>query len=244
MTSTVRKFKIQDSVTASFKKGDDDDEAQKFAEAIRESWREQATAFNRSVLLMLGLVALFVLSVNGTQFTFLGVTLKDTKWLQISIPTLVAYQYLDAVITACRWGYYETAHRTVVAIINPTLVDTGLDSLMGPRSLSVAGAGVIPEKLRKSLPYGRVTELALALMGLVAMGLVPVGFQIVAYYQLISRYKSQGNILPWIILGLGLTSILMLCSLFIWVTSYGWEHLKGIHQDFKSIIHQGDGSDS
>ena len=235
MKSKVQDSVIQNSVIVSFKEPVDKDEAQRFAEAIRESWREQATAFNRSVLLMLGLVALFALLIGGKpgQVVVFGVTLKDVTWLLLSIPPLVAYLYLDNVITACRWGYYENAHRSVMKVMNPELVATGLDSLMGPRSLSAAGAGVIPEKLRISLSYGSVTEFALALMGVVAMGLVPLGFQVVAYYLLFLNYGKNGVL--WISLSLGLTSILWVCSFFIWVTSYGLDHLQSIPKDFKRI---------
>jgi len=226
---------IQNSVTASFKEPVDKDEAQKFAEAIRESWHEQATAFNRSVLLMLGLVALFALLIVGKpgQVVVFGVTIKDVRWLLLSIPPLVAYLYLDNVITACRWGYYETAHKSVMEVVNPELVATGLYSLVGPRSLSAAGAGVIPEKLRTSLSYGSVTEFALAFMGVVAMGLVPFTFQVLAYYQLFLKYGKNGVL--WIYLSLGLTSILWACSFFIWVTSYGLDHLQSMPKDFKRI---------
>ena len=199
------------------------------------SWREQAAAFNRTVLLMLGLVALFSLLIVGKagQVVVFGITVKDPRWLLISVPPLVAYLYLDAVITACRWGYCATAHESVMEVVNPELVATGVYSLMGPRGLSAAGAGVIPENLRSSLSYGRVTEFALALMGVVAMGFVPLAFQLVAYFELYHKYGKSGAL--WISLSLGLTIILMACSCSIWVTSYGLNHLRGIPRDFKGI---------
>jgi hypothetical protein len=215
--------KIQESVMASFER-DDHDEMQKFAETIRESWREQATAFNRSVLLMLSLVAVFALLTGPEQkqATLLGITLANTWLLQILMPLLVAYLYLDAVITSRRGDYYADIHYWVMRKLNPKLAETGLESFMGPRFLSVVEAGTIP-KLWKVLPYGPGTEIALSLMGLFAMGAVPAAFLGFAYYWLVGRYEDKP--LTWV--SLGLSIILWACAFLLWF-HYGknkWESI-------------------
>jgi len=215
--------KIQESVMASFERGSQD-EMQKFADVIRVSWREQATAFNRSVLLMLTFVAAFVL-LTGTelkQFAFLGFTFANTSLLQILIPPLVAYLYLDAVITTCRGDYYAEIHYLVMEKLNPKLAETGLDSFMGPRFLSVAGAGTIP-KLWRALPYGPGTEIALSLMGLFAMGIAPTAFLCLAYYWLAGKYHD--NPLTWV--SLGLSIILWTWAVWLWF-HYGREHWQSV----------------
>lgn len=215
---------IRDSVMTSFKLPEDQDEMQNFAEAIRVSWREQATAHNRSVFLMLAFIALFAL-LAGTrlqQFTLLGFAFANTSLLQILIPPLVAYLYLDAVVTSCRWEYYENVHRSVMEKINPELFKTGLDRFMGPRSSSVSGAGAFPE-LWKTLPYGPETEITLAFMGLFAMGAVPFVFQVLAYIRLINNYGH--NPLTWITLALSI--ILMTRSISLWA-HYGKQHAQSI----------------
>jgi hypothetical protein len=215
---------IRDSVMKSFKLPEDKDEMQNFAEAVRVSWREQATAHNRSVFLMLAFVALFALltATQQTQFAFLGFTFANTSLIQILIPPLVAYLYLDAVVTSCRWEYYENVHRSVMEKINPELFKTGLDRFMGPRSSSVSGAGVIPE-LWRTVPYGPETEMALAFMGLFALGAVPLAFQVLAYIRLIDKYGY--NPLTWV--SLALSTILMARSISLWA-HYGKQHAQSI----------------
>jgi hypothetical protein len=224
MKTRIPNTKIPESVMTSFKLPEDKDEMQSFAEAIRISWREQATAFNRSVLFMLAFVAVFVL-LTGTQlkqFAIFGFAFANTSLLQILIPPLVAYLHLDAVITSCRWDYYADVHHSVMGKLNPKLTNTGLDRFMSPRSSSVAGAGTIPELWTK-LPYGPRTEIALAFMGLFAMGAVPLTFQVFAYYRLIGKYGHDP--LTWI--SLGLSIILMTCSFSLWY-HYGKQHTQSI----------------
>jgi hypothetical protein len=215
--------KILDSVMASFER-DGQDEMQKFADAIRESWREQATAFNRSVPLMLSLAAVFALltGVEQKQVGFLGLTVENTWLLQILIPPLVAYLYLDAVITARRGDYYAEIHYWVMRKLNPKLAETGLERFMGPRFLSVAGAGTVP-KLWKALPYGPGTEIALSLMGLFAMGAVPAAFLGFAYYWLVGKYGDKP--LTWV--SLGLSIILWACAFLLWF-HYGKDKWQSI----------------
>ena len=220
--------KIQESVIASFER-DDQDGMQKFVEAIRVSWREQAMAFNRSVLLMLSLVAVFALLTGAElkQVALLGITVGNTSLLQILIPPLVVYLYLDAVITTCRGDYYADIHDQVMEKLNPKLAETGLDRFMGPRFLSVAGAGTIP-KLWEALPYGPDTEIALSLMGLFAMGVVPAAFLGLAYYWLVGRYEDKP--LTWV--SLGLSIILWTCAIWLWF-HYGRDHWKSIWSWFR-----------
>jgi hypothetical protein len=215
---------IRDSVMKSFKLPEDKDAMQNFAEAIRVSMREQATAHNRSVFLMLAFVALFALltATKQTQFAFLGFTFANTSLLQILIPPLVAYLYLDAVVTSCRWQYYENVHRSVMEKINPELFKTGLDRFMGPRSSSVSGAGAIPE-LWRTIPYGPGTEMALAFMGLFAMGVLPAAFLGLAYSWLVGKYHD--NPLTWVSLGL---SIILWTGAFLLWFHYGRDHWKSI----------------
>jgi len=215
---------IRDSVRESFKLPEDQDEMQNFAEAIRVSMREQATAHNRSVFLMLAFVALFTLltATKQTQFAFLGFTFANTSLLQILIPPLVAYLYLDAVVTSCRWEYYEDVHRSVIEKINPKLFKTGLDRFMGPRSSSVSGAGAIGD-LWKTIPRGPATEIAVAFMGLFAMGAVPAAFLGLAYNWLVGKYHD--NPLTWV--SLGLSIILWGCAFLLWF-HYGRQHWESI----------------
>jgi hypothetical protein len=69
--------------------------------------------------------------------------------LQDMLLAAIDAEHRDHDYRAVRAGDLD-AHRSVMRIMNPELGATGLDSLMGPRSLSATGAGAIPEKLRRS----------------------------------------------------------------------------------------------
>jgi hypothetical protein len=186
----------------------DKDELQKYAETIRVSWREQAASFNRSVVLLLASVITFEL-LSGAQlkqFALGPFVFANTLWVQVGIPTLVAYLFLDATVIAVRWDYYEDAHKAVIELINPQLAATGLDSLLGPRNLSVAGQGAISENLLKLHRYGSTTESAMGLLTVFSFGLVPLAFQIQAFILLISRHGVT-NVFVWV--SLGFSAILM-----------------------------------
>jgi hypothetical protein len=174
-TNPSERVKGEDEVANMFseliKKNDvSKDEMKDVAEPIRMSWREQSTAFNRAVVLMLGLVAVFLLLTetqrpqlslfgqSGQQpLQVLSFTFPNTYYVQIFIPVVVAYLYLDAVVTAIRWEYYSDLHHSMMERLSPNLARSELDVFMGPRILSVAGAGTLGG-LWKKLSYGRVTE--------------------------------------------------------------------------------------
>jgi hypothetical protein len=222
----------EDKIAKKFKEliednGVSNDEIRDLAEPIRVSWREQSTAFNRAVVLMLGLVAIWLLLTEGQQKQQLqagSITLPNTYLVQVFIPVLIAYLYLDAVVTAIKWEYYSGLHHSVMERLSPNLARSELDVFIGPRILSVAGAGTIGE-LWKKLSYGRVTEITLAFTGIFAMGALPVLFQIYAYWQLMLVHHYWHKPLTWV--SLALSAILMACSLYIWL-HFGWAHKKSI----------------
>lgn len=145
-----------DKVAAAFatsEKQDDRrrDDALEYLKALRDTWKDVSTSLNRTVFLMLGFAAAFELIVTGEgrQVNLAGFTFDDLATIQVALPVLVAYLYLEVMVYWMRYDDMHHIHVKVMRVVFPNVEANDLDLPLSPPSLALLRAGIVA---RFSLP--------------------------------------------------------------------------------------------
>lgn len=190
-------------------------DAEKFADKILDAWKNVSTALGKIAILFFVLVGIFELLVSGkpsASFTVGSFTFANTSVVRISIPAIVSYLIFDGYQLVSRWTALESAYIAIIKICAPSAGDNDLDLLIKPSLPSVWGIGYAESEeiaTRSSAVLYRV-KIPLAL---VALTLLPLAFEVQAYYILFYQYGYR-NVFLWIS---AVFSAAIVISLVIWL---------------------------
>lgn len=108
--------------------------AREFLAEVRTNWRVADSALMRNVLLMLVMAAVFEL-INRNEvggFSFAGVEVRNLSVVQIVIPVIVGFLYMETWELVALFQYYERIHFRVQSWMFPHLRRTSLARVLVP----------------------------------------------------------------------------------------------------------------
>ncbi len=172
-------------------------DAEKFADKILNSWNEVSSSLGKLAILFVVLVGIFELLIYGPSsqsLTIGSITFANTSIVRIALPAIVAYVVFDGFQLAGRWGDLEAAYYAITKIYAPRVDQNALDYLIKPTLPSIWGIGW---GSGSETSTDRFNDAVRAAVGFTALIILPIAFEVQAYYLLFYRYGYR-NIFLWI----------------------------------------------
>jgi hypothetical protein len=195
----------------------DVEDAQKFLDLALSSLNQASDSISRTVLLMLLLAAVFELLINSSAIKDLTVgpiTFNNTTLLQQFIPVVVAYLFYDTFRLTGQVFDNRKVYKAVIQKFQPKLADSGLVDLALPK---VRGPLSRERPIRGYPRRGdMLNDFFTSIIGMSAGFLLPILFELHAYYRLIQVYGSQNKL---VLASMAASSFLILGWLVRLITS-------------------------
>jgi hypothetical protein len=189
---------ITERINEAFADDGSDAALKEYGERVFESWKDVSSSLRKSATLTFILIALFELLIyqNSHTFTIGSFSFANASVIQIALPAVIAYVLFDGYLLSARWEDLQTAYSAITEKRSPKAYANDLELFVRP-SLpafwAIAQTGNSENRTRGDAFIRQVSIVLLA--GTVI--LVPLVFEIQAYYHLFSKY-SYSNILLWV----------------------------------------------
>jgi hypothetical protein len=179
---------------------DDEDKAWKLMDVTLDSWRETSREVTRTVVFIFILSAIFELLVTAkaaNSVSFGGLSFSNTSLLQKFIPALIAYLIYDAYQMTDSYINQGRLYHALIRMYQPGLFKTRLvyvvqPKLRGPWPFTIGQ----PPRDRTS-HVDKIDSAVRYVQFIVAFLILPITFEIQAYYELIHKYGLT-NTYSWI----------------------------------------------
>ena len=212
---------IPERILDSFQGDESRLQAEEYSAKVYQAWKEISASLGRSALLVFLLIAIFELLVYQPTAAAISVgafTLSNAPTVQISLPTIVAFVLYDGYRMSVRWLYLQSAYMTLTRMLTPAQAGNSIDLLIRPNLPSLWGIGASPDPAIAMISEKFIFSVNRIMMYFM-MALVPVTFEVQAYYHLFLKF-NDGNALVWI--GLIITALLNISTaLYILLGMYG-----------------------
>jgi hypothetical protein len=183
-----------------------------YTEQLYNAWKDGCAAVNRNAVATLAVMAIFELLAyqnNKQIFTIGSFTLTNTSIVQISLPVIVAFLTFNLYILSSRISEMENVYTSIMEQFASRVHANGLDLFVAPSLHSFwTPQNIVPRELATS--YDKFREPITGALTLVTLILLPVAFEIQAFYHLFEKFGFQDPLL-WI--SAGITGLLASCSI-------------------------------
>jgi hypothetical protein len=174
-----------------------------YEERVFSSWKDVSSSLNKSVFLILGLIALFELLTyqNSSHDLAIGsFSFANSSMVQVFLPTIVAYAIYDGCRLTLRWMDLQAAYLAISERDSAAISDNDLDLLIAPVLPAFWAVG--KRLSAQNADRGEKFILPMTiLLAWVTMIVAPLGFEFQAYYHLYNKFGPH-NILLWINAGI------------------------------------------
>jgi hypothetical protein len=179
---------------------------------LRPIWHDVSVSLNRTVMLIFALAATFELFryEKAVKLSIVGIEFQNLTTIELALPVLIAYLYLEVVILVKKFMDIQTLHSEVLKIAYPRVFDNDLDAYLNPQSRALLNS--TPDST-PSISYPSDTAIDVV-TGCISIGsmFLPAVFDVYAFWVL---FHDRSYATPWLWASLGLTVALTAAGLLI-----------------------------
>lgn len=207
------KKSIRQRVEGAFQTGDVEG-ADKFLDIMLSSWRRTSDAVGRTVVIIFLLAGVFEILLDSKalkSFAIGPLTLgSNTSLIQQFIPALISYLIYDSYSLMLLWADHHEAYSDIMRRVHPEISSSGLLAIVipvirGPWSI------YLDDPDESSSRRERFDDAMKVIITIIGAVLLPVIFEIQAYYELTAKYGYRSSLL-WV------SAAISLFFTFAWVT--------------------------
>jgi len=182
-----------------------------YGERIFSSWKDVSSSLSRSVVLILGLIALFELLAyqnSSHDFTIGPLSFTNTSTVQVFLPTIIAYVIYDGCHLTIRWMDLQAAYAAIIEKSYPAISENDLDLLVAPvlPAFWAVGRRLSAQNSDRAERFILPVKVSLAAITAIVLS----GFEIQAYCHLFDRFGLR-DILLWA--NTGVTILFLSCTI-------------------------------
>ena len=179
-----------------------------YTDNLLSAWKDASKSVSRQATLIIGFMAVFELlsyQGKGGQFTVGSLSFANTSIVQFALPPIVAYLVYDTYLLSVRVSDMVETYEFLMQKFASKIYANRLDSLIQPIQPSFwTNSTDLPRDLNR--PINKFQDATTNLIAIFVLWLVPLGFQIQAFYHLFEIYGFDNPVL-WA--SAGITGILV-----------------------------------
>jgi hypothetical protein len=173
--------------------------AKEYAEKLLSAWKDISTVLRKSVILIFLLMAVFELLAyqsSSKGFTIGSFSFANSSVVLIFLPTVIGYMIFDSYLNTKQWLDLERAYRALTRLSAPEVSDNDLDLLLRPPLPPLWTVGSAFSPANATMAENFIYHVV-ALSRTVALLILPLAFEVQAYYHLFNKY-GYANVLIWL----------------------------------------------
>jgi hypothetical protein len=203
---------------------DDDAAAKDYSDKVYAAWSDLSSALRRNAVLIFLLVAAFELLIyqkTSSIITFASFSLANSSFVQIALPTVIAFLVYEGWRLGKRWADLGEAYYALIKRIAPKASENDLDLLIRPMPPTFWAFGMadLPSEVTQR---SEIFMANLTLVFTITFAILfPLAFEGQAYYLLFQKFGYHDAFL-WI--NVSLTVALLVCTIIYTVIYVGEDH--------------------
>ena len=182
-----------------------------YTQQLRSVWADVCKSVNRDAILVVALIVIFELLAYqgaGKEFTIGPFSFANTSIVQLCLPSVIAYLVYDLYALSIRASNTENVYTELMKQFASRIYSNDLHFFITPLLPSFwSPTNLLSDEIATTAD--RFAEFVKALLSAIVLMIIPLIFEIQAFYHLFEKFGSK-NPLLWI--NVAITALLGCCS--------------------------------